>query len=368
MRLFDHLLVPAPGAFDFMADMAAREAPSRLKRRTPAPARSAVAFPLGDGTGVADLYLPGDGARAGLLLVPGVAREGKDDPRLVAFATTLARLGFAVLVPELATLRDLNVRPWHRDVVKAAFAHLVADPAWAPGGRAGIGGLSFAMGPGVIAALDPAIRERVRFLFCIGGYYDLMAEMKFVTTGAYRERGGPDGPGPWRHMAPDHYGRWVLAASLADHVADDGSRAAIRAMIERRLPDAEAPITDLVAEVADPAGHALLAFCRNTDPARFDELHAALPAPMREDLAAMDVARQDLSGLHARLILVHGLDDDLIPYVESQALHRAAPPGRSRVYLVRGLNHVNMGRPGPLDAWRLLSSVTALLAERGPAR
>ena len=367
MGAFDHLLVPTRDAFEFMADLAAKEGPSRLKRRTAPPSRAAVTFPLGDGEGAADLYLPATAVRAGLLLVPGVARGGKDDPRLIAFATAIARLGYAVMVPELATLRDLNVRPWHREVVRAAFAHFVANPAWAPGGRAGIGGLSFAMGPGVIAALDPGIREKVRFLFCIGGYFDLVAEMRFVTTGRFRERGGPDGDGPWRHMAPDAYGRWVLCASLADHVPDPASRAALRAMIDRRVDDPAADVADLDAQVLDPAGRALLAFITNEDPARFDAMHDALPAPMREDLAAMDVARQDLSGLRARLILVHGVDDDLIPYAESQALHRAVPAGRSRVYLVRGLNHVNMGKPGLIDAWRLLSAVTALLAERGPA-
>ncbi len=367
MGALDHLLVPTIDAFDFMADLAAREAPSRLKRRTAPPTRTATTFPLGDGEGEADLYLPATAPRAGLLLVPGVAKGGKDDERLIAFASAIARLGFAVLVPELAMLRELNVRPWYRDVVKAAFAHMVANPTWAPGGRAGIGGLSFAMGPGVIAALEPAIRERVRFLFCIGGYFDLVAEMRFVTTGAFRERGGPNGDGPWLHMAPDSYGRWVLCASLADAVPDEASRAVLRAIVERRIPDGEADIADLVAQLTDPTGRALLAFVSNCDPARFDALYAALSEPMRIDIASMDVARQDLSGLRARLILVHGVDDDLIPYTESQALHRAARPGLSRLYLVRGLNHVNMGRPGPLDAWRLLSSVTALLAERGPA-
>lgn len=367
MGALDHLLVPSIDAFDFMADLAAREAPSRLKRRTPPPTRTAITYPLGAGAGAADLYLPATPPRAGLLLVPGVARDGKDDPRLIAFASSIARLGYAVLVPELASLRQLNVRPCHRDMVRAAFTHLASNPAWAPEGRVGIGGLSFAMGPGLLAALDPAIRERVRFLFCIGGYYDLYAEMRFVTTGRYRERGGPAGDGPWLQMRPDPYGRWVLCSSLADLVPDEASRAALRAMIERRIPDGDADTADLEPQVTDPAGRALLAFITNTDPARFDERLAALPEGMRADLASMDVASQDLSGLRAHLILVHGVDDDLIPYVESQALHRAMPPGRSRVYLVRGLYHVSMGRPGVLDAWRLLSSVTALLAERAPA-
>lgn len=370
MGAFDHLLVPSRDAFEFMADLAAREAPSRLKRRTAPPTRTPIRYPvaagLGEGAGEADVYLPATSPRAGLLLVPGVAKDGKDDARLIAFATALARLGFAVMVPELATLRRLNVRPYHRDLVKAAFEHMIAQPGWCPGGRAGIGGMSFAMGPAVIAAVDPGLRDQVRYLFCVGGYFDLVEVMRFVTTGRFRERGAPGGPGPWRHLAPDDYGRWVLASSLLDLVEDPGSHAALRAMIDRRIATPGAAIDDLAPGVAEPGARALLDLVTNTDPARFDALYAALPARIRDDIAAMDVARQDLSGLRARLVLVHGVDDDLIPYAESQALHRAAPPGQSRFYPVNGLNHVNMGRPGPLDAWRLLSAVTALLHERGP--
>ncbi|HYB10744.1 MAG TPA: hypothetical protein VEJ16_13830, partial [Alphaproteobacteria bacterium] len=47
-----------------------------------------------------DLY-GNDGARAALLLVPGAAETGKDDPRLIAFARGLADHRFLVLVPNL---------------------------------------------------------------------------------------------------------------------------------------------------------------------------------------------------------------------------------------------------------------------------
>lgn len=361
------LLVPMPEAFAFMADVAARGGPSALKRRTPTPERRAVTFPLDGEVGTADLYVPGTPPRAALLLVPGVARGGKDDPRLVGFATSIARLGFTVLVPELATLRELNVRPGHKRIVAAAFEHLLAQPAWAPDGRAGIGGLSFAMGPGVIAALEPALRERVRFLFCIGGYFDLLAVIRYVVTGRFRER-GPAGEGPWQHLPPDPYGRWVFTASMLDNVPDPASRAALRAMVDRRTEDPRAPIDDLVPAVTEPAARALLDLVLSDDADGFDARYAALSAAMREDVAAMDVARRDLTALSARLILVHGIDDDIIPYAESLALHHRARAGRSRVFIVRGLSHVTVGRPGLRDAWRMLASVQALLNERGPRR
>jgi pimeloyl-ACP methyl ester carboxylesterase len=120
----------------------------------------------------------------------------------------------------------------------------------------------------------------------------------------------------------------------------------------------------LRARVTDPAGQALMAFIENKDRERFDTLYAALPEQMRRDMEGMDPSRLDLSQLKARLILVHGLGDDIIPYVESLGLHRAAPAGQSRLYRVKGLNHVTMGKPGLLDVLQMLSAVTALLRER----
>lgn len=357
--------LPTRDALDFLADMVAAGKPSRLTARTPEPTRETIAVPLPEGgTNPADLYLGPTPPRAGLLLVPGVARGGKNEPRMILLAKRFARLGFAVLVPHLETLDHLNVRPYHCRLIVATFAHLMANPSWSPDGRVGIGGLSFAMGTGVLAALDPLIADRVRFIFCIGGYFDLMAQCRFATTGWHQPM-GPDGRlGPWEQVRQDHYGRWVLGAGLATHIQDPASQAAFREMVERKLPNVEADIDDLEARLEDPAARLLLDFVHRNSREVYEERFASLPAPMRQDLHALDVAPRDLSPLKARLILVHGLIDNLIPPVQSQRLHLAVPAGRSHLYLVGGLRHVTMVKPGPVGVWQMLRSVTDLLRER----
>ncbi|MEB3222567.1 MAG: hypothetical protein VKS61_10860 [Candidatus Sericytochromatia bacterium] len=358
-------LLPSLDALDFLADMTAAGRPSRLTRRTAPPTRTPIAVPLpGGGTNAADVYL-GEGApRCGLLLVPGVARGGKDEPRMVALAGRFARLGFAVLVPHLETLNELNVRPHHRDLIVASFAHLAARRDWCPDGRAGIGGLSFAMGTGTLAALDPAIAPLVRFIFCIGGYFDILAQCRYLTTGWHQPVGPGGRRGEWVRTPPDHYGRWVIGASLATHIGDQVSQHAFRAMVERRLPDASAPLDELEAALADPDARALLAYVDRNSREAYEARWDALPVRMRQDLHDLDVATRDLSPLRARLILVHGLIDNLIPPGQSAALHHAVPPGQSHLYLVGGLRHVTMQRPGPLSVYRLLAAVTDLLSER----
>ncbi len=78
-----------------LADVAAGEAPSALKARTQAPLRTAVHYRIQGRAHTGDLYLPGEGRPlAGIVLMPGAVPQGKDDPRLTAFVTALARARF----------------------------------------------------------------------------------------------------------------------------------------------------------------------------------------------------------------------------------------------------------------------------------
>jgi pimeloyl-ACP methyl ester carboxylesterase len=133
------------------------------------------------------------------------------------------------------------------------------------------------------------------------------------------------------------------------------------------MEDPGARIDDLVAQLG-PGGRAVYEFIDNRDPARVPALLDDLPAGVRADIEALDLAPRDLSGVHADFILVHGLDDDIIPYTESVSLARALPPGRVQLFLLEGLHHVDR-EVGGLDAWRMWRAVQALLAQRdrGPA-
>lgn len=353
----NYLLIPSLRAFRFLKDLGTAS-PRKPRPREPIVEEVTVTSP--NGAIPVSVYRPAGKVRMGLMLVPGVTAEGKDDPRLVALAKTMARNGFGVAVPDLPGIRQLVVRASHYQDLVATYQYLLGRGDLAPRGNAGIAGMSFAMGPGVRAALDPAINERIRFFYCVGGYHDLLAQIRFITTGYFRE----DERSPWQHLAPDHFGRWVLGASMHIHLEDERARGLFRQIVDRRIPDAKADISDLVAELTDPGARALLTLIENTDRDAFQRLFDALPGPMREDLLAMDLSRCDVSALKARLILVHGYEDNIIPYVESLALYRRAPAGRKRLYLINGLGHVTMGKFGPLDAWGLLSSLTALLDEQ----
>lgn len=339
-----------------VADIAAGSSPSRLKSVTEKPSRTEVSLPAAGGSMAGDLYLPREKPLAGILLLPGAAETGKDDPRLTAFAESLARARFAVLVPDMANFRSLRVSGSDVGETARAFAWLAARDNLAPGGRAGMIAFSYAAGPALLAALEPGIAAKVQFVMAVGGYYDLKSVLTFFTTGYFRagER--------WRHMEPNSYGKWLFVRSNIGRLKDPGDRELFREAVRRKLIDDKAGIADLESRLT-PEGRNLLDFIDNRDPARAPTLMGRLAEPIRRDIALLDVASRDLSRLKARLILVHGYEDDIIPYTESVALASKTPPGQASLYLVHGLMHVDL-EPGMKDKFRLWRAMSELLGQR----
>jgi pimeloyl-ACP methyl ester carboxylesterase len=339
-----------------LADLEAGPAPTRLKATTPAPARHALRYAAGERDYRAHLYEPGEPPLAAMVLIHGAAEAGPEDPRLVAFAETLARARFRVLVPDIESLRELRVQAGDADAVAHAVDYLSGDPQLAPPGAVGMAAVSYAVGPMLLAALRPGVGERVDFVVGVGGYHSLERVITFFTTGWFEL------DGERHHRTPNEYGKWLFVRSNAERVDDPGDRTLLQRIAERRLRDPRSDVADLVAQLG-VEGHAVHALAANTDPARVPELIERLPAPLRRELSALDLVDKGLPRLRARAILVHGRDDAIIPFSESVQLARTLPRDRARLYLVQGLHHVDID-PGARDLWRLWRAVYALLTER----
>ena len=346
-------------AWALLDDLAAVEGPSRLKRNTPEPLRQTIVYEIDGRSYRGDLYRPAEGPAAPLVLVPGAAPEGKDDRRLVATAKSLARVRFMVLVPDIASLRRLHVSASDATEIAAAVRQVAARSGIAGEATVGIVAISYAAGPAMIAALSPPSGDLVRFVVTIGGYYDLEAVITFFTTGRYREL--PDEP--WRYRRPNDYGKWVFLRSNASRLEEPRDRVLLDAMAMRKLRDLNADIGDLVPRLG-PEGRSVYALLDNRDPDRVPDLIAALPAPIRTEIAEIDLKRRDLPRLRAEAIIVHGRDDPIIPETESIALAAALPKGQGHLYLADNLAHVDLAPAGIGDNLLLLSAAIRLLELR----
>lgn len=333
---------------------------SRLQARTPAPTRETLDYTIDGRRYTGDVYLSPAGSRAGIVLVPGVVPAGKDDVRLVALATTLARVNFTVLVPDLRGVRKYRVRKNDVTEVADAFRFLLSRPDWVPQDRAGIGGFSYGAGPVLLAALEPDIRKRVRFIMTLGGYYDLRSIVTYFTTGFYRDAPGTQ----WRYRAPSPYIKWVFTLSNTDLLDESGDRAALRALANDFIEDTEVEFPTRPKGLR-PDAQALYELLVNEDPDRVGALIERLSPRIRTELAGLDPAVHDLSQLQAQVILVHGRGDTMIPYTESLALARNLPARQVQLFLIEGLAHVDV-KPQQQDIPQLLAAMEALLAQRMP--
>lgn len=341
-----------------LADIEAGSGPSALKEATSPPERRPVRFETAGRSYSGDLYMPGGGqaALAAMVLVPGVAPTGKDDPRLVAFAATFARARFRVLVPDIENLKALRVRPEDARAIADASAWLRRQ---SPAGQTmGVTAISYAVGPAVASLFEEG-GGRADFVIAVGGYYDLTAVVTFFTTGRFRE-----GPGQaWRYRQPNAYGKWVFVESNLHRIASPEDRFRLGLIKEMRLRDPAADVAPWAAELG-AEGRAVYALLDNDDPERVPALVEALPEALLADFRALDLSRRDLSSLSGRFFLLHGRNDPIIPETESLKLAAALPAGAADLYVVDSLDHVEPKPIGPLDRLTLLRAAYSVLGLR----
>jgi pimeloyl-ACP methyl ester carboxylesterase len=227
-----------------------------------------------------------------LVLVHGYAPGGKDEPRVRDAAALLARAGFDVAVPTIPGLTRGRLRP---DDVRPVVTTLAARAA-----PTIVVAVSVGAGPALLAAADPAVRDRVGLVLSLGGYASAPEVLRFFLTGEYA----------WG----DVRGRVVHEPQV------------VRAFLEAN------------GDLLDTSAREALA-----DPARAAALLAS-PSPAVAGLLEALSPERVAGRIGARLVLVHGLDDRAVPYTESLRL-AAARPARTRVVLVGVLDHVEAGRP-----------------------
>lgn len=264
-----------------------------------------------------DRYLrPGGTNRRPLVLVHGLAPDGKDDPRLAEAAALLSRAGFDVAVPTIPGLTRLRLRPEDRDPVIATIAARNAPTV--------VIGVSVGAGVAMLAAADARVRDHVRLVLSLGGYGSAVELVRYYLTGEY----GPEGARQRRVHDP------ALVRMFVDANGDLIDASAQRVLTARDSTDVARGLSSLSPELAR----------------MFDAL-----SPVRV-----------LNDLRGELVLVHGREDIAVPYTESVAL-RARRPERTRLVLVGVVEHVEAA-PVTAAAWQvrdllaLWSVVYALVA------
>jgi hypothetical protein len=344
-----------------VGDIAAGLGASQLKTTTTPPVRKTISYAFEGRLYAADIYWPGgnDVAEAVTVLVPGVVRLGKDDPRLVAFAQTLARARFLVFVPDLVNLRQLNVSSADAVALARAVRYIASRAGVGRKASVGMIAFSYAAGPAFLAAMAEDTRQSIRFVYAVGSYFSIETVVTYLTTGHFRR----NADSPWSKSTPSAYATWVFIHSCAAWLDDPDDRRILTTIADAKLADPDAEISGLLAQLG-AEGRNVHGLLTNSDPENVPGLIAGLPGPVLSELRALDLSTRDLSDLKARLILIHGRDDLLIPYTESIALAAALNGDWGHLFIVDSLKHVELRFTGISDVFRLWRAVRTLLEER----
>ena len=255
--------------------------------------------------------------RPAIVLVPGATPDGRDDRRVIAIATAVARADRSVVVPELAVYGE--------DLLVGDLERIVAVTAGLAGSNDGVvlAGLSFGGSLALIAADDPAVRDQVRLVATFGAYADLAGVVQAAITGVSLVDGQRI---PWQ---ADPRAQEVVRGQLLDLV-DEQARTALEAALDRELdpdalPEALRSLHDLLVE---------------GEPDRVMARLEAAPEVVRDRIAAVSPVRA-APDLAVPLVALHALDDPVIPYGELLRLQATYP--QLRAFTLRTFDHLGFG-------------------------
>lgn len=293
----------------------------------------------------ARVYIPRNHSDApGIVIVPGIHYLGMNEPRLVAFANSMAGCGLRVLTPELPDSRDYRINPSDVTAIGDSVQWLQSRT----GHRVGLMGLSFSGGLALMTAAQPLYSDDVSFVFSVGAHDDLYRVAMFYVTGA-----DPLPGGDVERVPPNSYGPLVLEYEhLGDYIPAE-EIAPIQAALRARLYEDPTLEKAMVAKMtsAQQAEYARLIHVETQE--------MAISASNNKNASEMAQLSPHghLAGLHVPVYLLHGRGDDLIPFAEARWLADDLPHGTLGELLISPLiAHVTTTHktPGLYDEWRLL--------------
>lgn len=270
-----------------------------------------------------------------IMIVPGAAPRGNDEPTMRSFGLTLARAGYLVMLPEFPFLKEGRFDSGATRQLDAAFAHARALPE-TRGLSVGAFGVSVGAGMMLVAAgREPGLRGAA-FLAVLGGYYDLDTYLASLASRTQRSANG---------LVP-----WVPSQEAQD-----------------RLPPGA---VELVPASARDAVRAAL------EPASYEVALGRIRALPAEARSAYDSVSPESVWREIRppIYWIHDPLDTFEPLAEAEAALAAPRAGRMQLVVPRLVSHAapigeEAKAQGPLhvagELWRLLTFTFEVLRVAG---
>lgn len=282
------------------------------------------------------------------LLIPGIHPSGIDEPSLVRLARQFASSGVTVVTPDIPELARFELPPGLADTIEQAAAWLADDGELTPTRRIGLFGLGFSGGLSIVAAGRPSLVDRVSHVFSLGGHDDLQRVLRYVCTGQEQfppgqarialdasgaaRSGGTGGAGSHDQVTrvPHEYGAALLLLGTADRVVPSAQAEALREAVRQYLlASARNGSADRTLE-SEEVGALNARIVKMPEPTRTlmrymvsrDVVHlgARLLPYVNGFASAPSLSVSKSPKPRVPVFLLHGVDDNLVPSIESEYL------------------------------------------------
>lgn len=376
--VFGALALPYLDALSFIiraADVPGAAGTMAGWRATTVSREEAFRVPTRQGEVPARFYRPASGVRRTVLLMPGVHRDGINEARLVGLAEDLAATGFGVLTIAAPDLQQFKITPQVTDVIEDAVTWAKDQPQYAPDGKVGLLGISFSGGLSVVAAGRDSIRNHVAFVVSFGGHGDLARVMHYLCSGDVLgdlERAKLSSAvvgAPQVGVHPPHdYGVAVVLLSLADRVVPADQVAALSRGIDGFLLASSLAMTDQAAalkvfdemkayaqELPEPS-RTLMTYVNDRAVDKLGPILLPIADGLKDYPGMPALSAERAAPPLAPVLLLHGVDDNVIPSVETVLLAEHLNGKADVTGLLSGLiTHAEVNRtPSLTEVWRLM--------------
>jgi pimeloyl-ACP methyl ester carboxylesterase len=274
------------------------------------------------------------------LIAPGLHYAGPDDPRMDRFCRILAAAGHHVVAPFIPSYLALTPNAQAiTDFAKICDALPANDKPVV---------FSISFGSLLAFALAAERGDAIDKLVIFGGYADFHETLTFCLTGEVSSG---------RQATRDPLNQPVVLMNLLDLIehersARDALIAGWRRYVERTWGRPEMKVDRKFVEVAHELAPGVPEVVRELFligiGARDGATELAMPALARFDASALDPTPY-LARIKNRVELVHGMDDDVIPFEQSHALASRLVHADVRVHITGLYGHTGTQRP-PLAA------------------
>jgi hypothetical protein len=313
-----------------------------IDRVTARPISETLVYRTHGGSAEADLFRPATpGPHPAVVVSLGVVPAGVEHPHRIRFGQALARAGFAALLHWSPAMRDLCLDPADVGDLVSAYSTLLDQPYVDPT-RGGIMGTCVGGSFALMAAAEPAIRDRLAFVSAYAPYASMRTLVRDVASGTRAIDGRREAwqvdPLVWKTFVRalteplDAEEARQLRSAFEDRYAWDTTKTVV---IVSPVPasldgvgvseDARAVLRLLTADGLDAVDQAL----DRLPP----DIHAALTA-----LSPIGSVER----IHAPLIvLLHDRGDHMIPVTESRRLWSMLAGRPGATYTELGFRHMD---------------------------